>query len=200
MLVYELSDCGVESSCGHLNFRHRACFEQGVPWHSGNYRVWIHSETRTWHDKNIQPLVLESLSNKVAGLQVFSCENWETFKSRFFYRTPLVAASADVLLYIIFSKRHCWIYCSYTLRSCFILKPKINLIRFHSLSFVVPVVVIRCTTHRHSLSLVLIRCHSLYHSLSLDVPLVCFFINDLTSLAFSRLYTWLTGSSTRNVR
>ena len=32
----------------------RACFEQGVPWHSGNYRVWIHSETRTWHDKNIQ--------------------------------------------------------------------------------------------------------------------------------------------------
>ena len=31
-----------------------ARFEQGVPWHSGNYRVRIHSETRTWHDKNIQ--------------------------------------------------------------------------------------------------------------------------------------------------
>ena len=29
-------------------------FKQGVPWYSGNYRVWIHSETRTWHDKNIQ--------------------------------------------------------------------------------------------------------------------------------------------------
>ena len=43
-----------ESRCSHLNFRFRACFEQGVPWHSGNYRVWIHSETRTWHDKNIQ--------------------------------------------------------------------------------------------------------------------------------------------------
>ena len=28
--------------------------EQGVSWHSGNYRVYIHSETRTWHDKNIQ--------------------------------------------------------------------------------------------------------------------------------------------------
>ena len=27
---------------------------KGVPRHSGNYRVWIHSETRTWHDKNIQ--------------------------------------------------------------------------------------------------------------------------------------------------
>ena len=24
-------------------------FEQGVPWHSGNYGVWINSETRTWH-------------------------------------------------------------------------------------------------------------------------------------------------------
>ena len=30
------------------------CFEQWVPWYSGNYRIWIHSEIRTWHDKNIQ--------------------------------------------------------------------------------------------------------------------------------------------------
>ena len=45
-----------ESRCSYLNFRFRACFEQGVPWHSGNYRVWIHSETRTWHDKNIQSM------------------------------------------------------------------------------------------------------------------------------------------------
>ena len=29
-------------------------FKQGVPWYSGNYRVWIHSEKRTWHDKKIQ--------------------------------------------------------------------------------------------------------------------------------------------------
>ena len=43
-----------ESSCSHLTFRFRACLEQGVPWHSGNYRVWIHAETRTWNDKNIQ--------------------------------------------------------------------------------------------------------------------------------------------------
>ena len=54
VFVYELSGSGFESSCNHLNFRFCACFEQGVPWHSGNYRVWIHSETRTWHDKNIQ--------------------------------------------------------------------------------------------------------------------------------------------------
>ena len=44
----------LESSCSHLNFIFCACFEQGVSWHSGNYRVRIHSETRTWHDKNIQ--------------------------------------------------------------------------------------------------------------------------------------------------
>ena len=54
VFVYELSGCGFESSCSHLNFRFCACFEQGVPWRSGNYRVWIHSETCTWHDKNIQ--------------------------------------------------------------------------------------------------------------------------------------------------
>ena len=47
---------GFESSYTHLNFRFRACFEQGVPSHSGNYRVWIHSETRTSHDNNIQSL------------------------------------------------------------------------------------------------------------------------------------------------
>ena len=44
VFVYELSGSGFESSCSHLNFRFRSCFEQGVPWHSGNYRVWIHSE------------------------------------------------------------------------------------------------------------------------------------------------------------
>ena len=54
MFVYELSGSGFEYSCSLLNFKFRACFEQEVPWHSGNYRVWIHSQTRTWHDKNIQ--------------------------------------------------------------------------------------------------------------------------------------------------
>ena len=54
VFVYELSGCGFESSCSHLNFRFCACFEQGVPWHSGNYRVWIHSEMHLWHDKYIQ--------------------------------------------------------------------------------------------------------------------------------------------------
>ena len=58
VFVYELSGCRFESSCSHLNFRFCTCFEQGVPWHSGNYRKWIHSETRSWHDKNIQSFFL----------------------------------------------------------------------------------------------------------------------------------------------
>ena len=62
--VYEPNVSGFESSWSHLNFRFRACFEQGVPWHLGNYRVWIHSENPyvTWQQhtatlytwKNIQ--------------------------------------------------------------------------------------------------------------------------------------------------
>ena len=54
MFVYELTGCGFESSCSHLKFRFCACFKQGVPRHSGKYRLWINSETRKWHDKNIQ--------------------------------------------------------------------------------------------------------------------------------------------------
>ena len=53
VFVCELSGCEFESFCSHLNFRFCACSEQGVPWHSGNYRAWIHSETHTWHN-NIQ--------------------------------------------------------------------------------------------------------------------------------------------------
>ena len=34
VFVYEMSGCGFESRCCHLNFRYGACFEQGVPWHS----------------------------------------------------------------------------------------------------------------------------------------------------------------------
>ena len=44
----------VESHSSHLNFRYCTCLKQGVSWHSGNCKVWIHSKTRMWHDKNIQ--------------------------------------------------------------------------------------------------------------------------------------------------
>ena len=60
VFVNEVSGSAFESSRSHLNFRSCACFKQGVPWHSGNYRVWIHSETSMWHDKNIQPQPLSS--------------------------------------------------------------------------------------------------------------------------------------------
>ena len=134
---------------------------------------------------------MESLSNKVAGLQVFSCEYCRIVENSFFYRTPPVAASADVLFYITFSKRRCRIYCSFTLHNCFILKRKITLICFHSLYH-------RCHSlyhsllldfiHRHSLSFIVTCCCSLSlvellivtccHSLSLAVLLFCLFIND----------------------
>ena len=54
VFVYKLSGCGFESCWCHLNFRYGAGFEQGVPYIQANYRVWIHSETRSWHDNNIQ--------------------------------------------------------------------------------------------------------------------------------------------------
>ena len=83
------------------------------------------------------------------------------------------------------------------MHNCFVLKAKITLICFnslcHSLSFVVPLVVIRC----HSLSFIVTRCttrsHSLSfllplviccHSLSLIVPLVKFVVTRCHSLSF----------------
>ena len=39
VFIYELSDCGFESHCCHLNFRYWTCFEQGVPWHSASRGV-----------------------------------------------------------------------------------------------------------------------------------------------------------------
>ena len=52
---------------------------------------------------------------------------------------------------------------------------------FHSLSFVVPLVVMRC----HSLSLFVPLLVTRCHSLSVDVPLVCLFINDPSACAYA---------------
>ena len=35
VLLYELSGCVFDSRWSYLNLRYCACFEQGVPWHSG---------------------------------------------------------------------------------------------------------------------------------------------------------------------
>ena len=45
--LYGTSDC-MFLSC------HVRISEWRVPWHLGKHRVWIHSEMRTWHDKNLQ--------------------------------------------------------------------------------------------------------------------------------------------------
>ena len=39
VFVYELSGCGFESYCSHLDVIYRACFEQVVPWHLSNYKI-----------------------------------------------------------------------------------------------------------------------------------------------------------------
>ena len=54
VIVYKLSCCGFEFRWSHLHFIYRVCFEPGVHWHSGNFRLWIHTKTRMWHDKNTQ--------------------------------------------------------------------------------------------------------------------------------------------------
>ena len=54
VFFYKLSGFGFESRCSHLNFRYCVGFEEGLLWHSLYYRKWIHSQMRTWHDKNIQ--------------------------------------------------------------------------------------------------------------------------------------------------
>ena len=54
VFVYKLSRWQIKSCCSHLNFIFCVCFEKGVSWNSGHYRVWIHSETLRSHDKKIQ--------------------------------------------------------------------------------------------------------------------------------------------------
>ena len=39
VFVFELSGCGFQSCCSHLNFRYCVCFEQGIHWESDNCSV-----------------------------------------------------------------------------------------------------------------------------------------------------------------
>ena len=70
VFIYELSGFGFKSHCSLLNFRYCSCFKQEVPWQSGNSRVWIHSETHTWYDINIQPnvMIFYKKSNSIKSL------------------------------------------------------------------------------------------------------------------------------------
>ena len=100
VFTYELSGCGFESPCSHLNFRFRPCFKKRFPWHSDNYRVWIHSEMGTYNDKNIQSnapykQVLTTQLNHLASLakwySVYLRTNW------FWGRVPLQSPKLRIL-------------------------------------------------------------------------------------------------------
>ena len=56
----------------HLNFRYRACFEEGALWHSGNHGVHIHFETCMWHDNNMQDLYFRGVI-KIVATMIHSC-------------------------------------------------------------------------------------------------------------------------------
>ena len=74
-----LNPDSIEPRCSYLNFRYRACFEKGVPWYSGIYRVWIHSETCTWHNNNIQ-----SIWNQLKSILSNNLSNQSTSQSAIF--------------------------------------------------------------------------------------------------------------------
>ena len=158
--------------------------------------------------------MLESLFNKVAGLHVFCCEYCKIFKSSSFYRTPPVVASADVLFYIIFSKRRSgYIVVIHCIIALFQNQKSLSFasIHFHSLcssfSFAVPLIVTRCHSlsvivtrfhslsfivTRHSLSLLVTRCttrcHSLYYLLSF-FAIRCTTRSHFLSIVFSRCHS-----------
>ena len=48
---FRVNNClNIKSSLLEAGTKFCVCLERGVPWHS----LWIHFETCTWHDKNIQ--------------------------------------------------------------------------------------------------------------------------------------------------
>ena len=55
-----LNGCRVEYRCSPLSFMSRACFKQGVPWHLGNYSLWIYyvdfGFTLTRVDDTVKPV------------------------------------------------------------------------------------------------------------------------------------------------
>ena len=71
--IYESNGFGFESSCSHLNFRFRACFEQGVPCNSGNYRARIHSENAyvTWQEHTVRKLLTKNVRDTVSWSWLF---------------------------------------------------------------------------------------------------------------------------------
>ena len=91
VFFYELSGCGFKSSCSHLNFKFRACFEQGVSWHSGKAIIKcgftvkrVRDMTRTlsvrlrtkWLGVRVQSLWHFWLCKKVSSGILLNCETY----------------------------------------------------------------------------------------------------------------------------
>ena len=67
VFVYELSGCGFESRCCHLTSGMAPASSKEFFDIQVNYRVWIHSETRTWHGNNIQCVLIFMLKLQAAS-------------------------------------------------------------------------------------------------------------------------------------
>ena len=67
MFVYELSGCGFKSRYSNLNFRYRAVSSKKFLDIQANIELWnaFHSEIRTWHDNNIQSIIVSILSKLI---------------------------------------------------------------------------------------------------------------------------------------
>ena len=63
---FESSCSRFECSCSYLNFRFRACFEQGVPWHSGKYREYKNIKLKSFQleDQNENRLIFYQSNKK----------------------------------------------------------------------------------------------------------------------------------------
>ena len=109
--VYEISGCRIDSCCSYLNFRYRVWFEQGAPWYSDNYRVYIHSKTWMWHDKkntqlkNFLPLYTVLLIySKVKASQILHGETTPVALSKNWIKA-ISQKNISCLSYLIGSKK-----------------------------------------------------------------------------------------------
>ena len=65
VFVQKLTGSWFESSCSHFTFRFCACYEEGVPWQSGNHRVLVHSKNAylIWQEHTFKCTVQISTRN-----------------------------------------------------------------------------------------------------------------------------------------
>ena len=101
-----------------------------------NYRVWIHSETRTWHDNNMQSIDCFFCDENFGPKWINHCMKNEVFHQGFLQQTwPNPHFSADLVTFteeILNGKLRC--LCSQRLKSqtCFICSSILLVLLFFS--------------------------------------------------------------------